>query len=76
MIVAAKLLIVVVWIGAGVLEVRPPLHQRGPADGLQHAVAAVEGIKRTHYRNFPEDLRPSQGRPVGWRTSAARSSSS
>ena len=33
--------------------------QRDPADGQQHAVAASKAIKRLHYRDFPNDLRPS-----------------
>ena len=37
MIVALKLLIVVVWVGAGILQVRPALRQRGPADGQQQS---------------------------------------
>ena len=42
MIVAAKLLIVDRLAGRRVLEARPPLRQRDPADGVQHAVAASQ----------------------------------
>ena len=59
MIIAAKLLIVVVWVGAGVSKfgkhfanVVPPMVSNSPA---------VPGrwIRRAHYRDFPRDLRPS-----------------
>ena len=49
----------------GVLEVRPPLRERDPADGVSNTPwLFVKRIKRLHYRNFPEDLRPSE-RAVG-----------
>jgi Transmembrane protein of unknown function (DUF3556) len=64
MIVAAKLLIVVVWTGAAVSKfgrhfanVIPPMVSNTPW-------MFVKRIKRLHYRNFPEDLRPSE-RAVG-----------
>ncbi|WP_068158699.1 DUF3556 domain-containing protein [Rhodococcus phenolicus] len=60
MIVALKLLIVVVWIGAGVSKfgnhfslVVPPMISNTPW-------LPSKRIKRAHYRNFPEDLRPSR----------------
>lgn len=59
MIVALKLLIVVVWIGAGVSKIGlhftnviPPMISNTPWLPLR-------SIKRANYRNFPEDLRPS-----------------
>ncbi|TCN58480.1 transmembrane protein DUF3556 [Rhodococcus sp. SMB37] len=59
MIVAAKLLIVVVWVGAGVSKfghhfarVIPPMISNTPW-------LASKTIKRLHYRNYPNDLRPS-----------------
>ena len=60
----------------GVLEVRPPLRQRDPADGQQHAVAAVEERSSacTTATSPRTCARPSA--PSAWRTSAARSSSS
>jgi hypothetical protein len=64
MIVAAKLLIVVVWTGAAVSKfgrhfanVIPPMVSNTPWLGSK-------AIKRLHYRDFPEDLLPSE-RAVG-----------
>ena len=64
MIVAAKLLIVVVWTGAAVSKfgrhfanVIPPMVSNTPWLGSKT-------IKRLHYRDFPQDLRPSE-RAVG-----------
>src|SRR5206468_11986825 len=64
MIVAAKLLIVVVWTGAAFSKfgrhfanVIPPMVSNTPW-------VPLKAIKRLHYRNFPEDLRPSE-RAVG-----------
>jgi transmembrane protein DUF3556 len=64
MIVAAKLLIVVVWTGAAVSKfgrhfanVIPPMVSNTPW-------LSSKTIKRLHYRDFPEDLRPSE-RAVG-----------
>src|SRR3954462_9874531 len=64
MIVAAKLLIVTVWCGAAFSKfgrhfanVVPPMVSNTPW-------LASKAIKRLHYRNFPEDLRPSE-RAVG-----------
>jgi hypothetical protein len=59
MIVALKLMIGVVWIGAGVSKfglhftnVIPPMVSNSPA-------MASKRLKRAYYRNFPHDLRPS-----------------
>jgi hypothetical protein len=59
MIVAAKLLIVIVWLGAGFSKfnrhfpnVLAPMVSNVPW-------LPVKAIKRMHYANFPEDLRPS-----------------
>jgi len=64
MIVAAKLLIVSVWCGAAFSKfgrhfanVIPPMVSNTPW-------LPVRRIKRLHYRNFPEDLRPSE-RAIG-----------
>jgi hypothetical protein len=64
MIVAAKLLIVIVWCGAAFSKfgrhfanVIPPMVSNTPW-------LFVKRIKRLHYRDFPEDLRPSE-RAVG-----------
>jgi uncharacterized membrane protein YkgB len=60
MIVAAKLLIVIVWVGAAsskfgrhFANVIPPMVSNTPW-------LLFKSIKRLHYRNFPEDLRPSE----------------
>lgn len=59
MIIAGKLLIGTVWIWAGVSKfglhftnVIPPMVSNSPA-------IPFTWLKRAHYRNFPEDLRPS-----------------
>jgi len=64
MIVAGKLLIVVVWTGAAFSKfgrhfanVIPPMVSNTPW-------LPLKSVKRLHYRNFPEDLRPSE-RAVG-----------
>jgi hypothetical protein len=60
MIVALKLLIVVVWFGAGIskfghhfTQVVAPMVSNSPC-------MPSKRIKRMHYRNFPEDIRPSK----------------
>jgi hypothetical protein len=60
MIIGAKLLIVSVWVGAGVSKfgkhfsfVIPPMVSNTPW------LSSIP-VKRAHYRNFPEDLRPSK----------------
>ncbi|MEN4401354.1 DUF3556 domain-containing protein [Mycolicibacterium senegalense] len=60
MIVALKLLIVVVWVGAGVSKfgkhfsnVIPPMVSNSPA-------IPFKWVRRANYRNFPHDLRPSR----------------
>ncbi|AZG47083.1 DUF3556 domain-containing protein [Gordonia insulae] len=60
MILALKLLIVTVWVGAGVSKlghhfsnVIPPMLSNTPWLGSK-------AIKRSHYRNFPVDMRPSK----------------
>ena len=59
MIIALKLLIVVVWVGAGVSKlglhftnVIPPMVSNSP-------LIPFKWLKRAHYRNYPNDLRPS-----------------
>src|ERR1700753_1444341 len=59
MIIALKLLIVVVWVAAGVSKfglhftnVIPPMVSNSPT-------LPLKWLKRAHYRNFPNDLRPS-----------------
>ena len=60
MIIALKLLIVVVWVGAGVSKfgkhfanVIPPMVSNSPC-------MPFKWVKRAHYRDFPRDLRPSR----------------
>ena len=59
MIIALKLLIVVVWVGAGFSKfglhfsnVVPPMVSNSPA-------IPFKWIKRAHYRDYPNDIRPS-----------------
>ena len=59
MIIALKLLIVVVWVGAGVSKIGyhfslvvPPMVSNSPG-------VPFRWIKRAHYRDVPRDLRPS-----------------
>src|SRR6201991_1705501 len=60
MIIALKMLIVVVWVGAGFSKfgshfanVVPPMVSNSPSMPLKW-------IKRAHYRDFPRDMRPSR----------------
>jgi uncharacterized membrane protein YkgB len=60
MIIALKLLIVVVWVGAGVSKfgkhfasVVPPMVSNSPS-------IPFKWLKRAHYRDFPRDMRPSR----------------
>lgn len=59
MIVALKLLIVVVWVGAGISKIG--LHFTNVIPPMVSNTPWMPGtwIKRAHYRNFPEDVRPS-----------------
>ncbi|MDX3690129.1 DUF3556 domain-containing protein [Streptomyces europaeiscabiei] len=60
MIVAAKLLICVVWIGAGVSKFG--LHFTNVVSPMVSNSPCVPSrrIKRLHYRDFPHDIRPSK----------------
>ncbi|MFE3446076.1 DUF3556 domain-containing protein [Nocardia sp. NPDC059180] len=60
MIIALKLLIVVVWLGAGFSKfgkhfsnVVPPMVSNSPS-------TPFKAVKRAHYRSFPNDMRPSR----------------
>lgn len=60
MIIALKLLIVIVWLGAGFSKfgkhfsnVVPPMVSNSPS-------TPSKAIKRAHYRNIPTDMRPSR----------------
>ena len=60
MIVAAKLLICVVWIGAGVSKFG--LHFTNVVSPMVSNSPCVPSrrVKRLHYRDFPHDIRPSK----------------
>jgi uncharacterized membrane protein YkgB len=59
MIIALKLLIVIVWIGAGVSKLTPHFSKViGPMVSNTPWVPS-KMLKRAHYRRFPDDLRPS-----------------
>ncbi|WP_354697935.1 hypothetical protein DSM112329_03593 [Paraconexibacter sp. AEG42_29] len=60
MVVAAKLLIVIVWCGAAFSKVGPHFANVIPPMVSNTPWLSHKGIKRMHYRNFPEDMRPSE----------------
>ena len=71
MIVALKLLIVVVWVGAGVSKfgkhftnVVPPMVSNSPS-------MPFKAVKRAHYRDFPRRPAARRRSPTSWPTSAA-----
>ena len=58
MIIALKLLIVVVWIGAGVSKLSKHF-SRVVSPMVSNTPWAPKALKRRNYRDFPNDLRPS-----------------
>lgn len=58
MIIALKLLIVVVWIGAGVSKMSKHF-SRVVSPMVSNTPWAPKALKRRNYRDFPNDLRPS-----------------
>ncbi|MFT3716467.1 MAG: DUF3556 domain-containing protein [Gordonia sp. (in: high G+C Gram-positive bacteria)] len=60
MIIAAKLLIVIVWIGAGVSKIGKHFTNVIPPMISNTPWLTIRAIKRMNYRNFPNDLRPSK----------------
>jgi len=62
MIIAAKLLIVVVWVGAAVSKMNAHFENVVPPM-VSNAPFAPRFIKRMHYRALPDDLKPSR---VAW----------
>jgi hypothetical protein len=60
MIVAAKLLIVTVWVGAAVGKIGRHFSNVIPPMVSNTPWLASKTIKRMHYRSFPDDLRPSE----------------
>ncbi|GED99177.1 DUF3556 domain-containing protein [Gordonia crocea] len=59
MIIALKMLIVVVWIGAGVSKIGRHFGKVIPPMISNTPWIPGKALKRVSYRNFPEDLRPS-----------------
>ena len=59
MIIALKLLIVVVWVAAGVSKFGPHFTHVIPPMVSNSPSMPFKWIKRAHYRDFPNDLRPS-----------------
>jgi hypothetical protein len=60
MIVAAKLLIVTVWVGAAVSKIGRHFENVIPPMVSNTPWLPSKAIKRMHYRSFPDDLRPSK----------------
>ncbi|MEV0948575.1 DUF3556 domain-containing protein [Rhodococcus sp. NPDC049939] len=60
MIVALKLLIVVVWVGAGISKIGHHFSMVVPPMISNTPWMPSKAVKRAHYRNYPEDLRPSK----------------
>jgi hypothetical protein len=61
MIVAGKLLILSSWMGASVSKMNTHFGNVIPPMVSNTPWLSSKKIKRLHYRNFPEDLRPSHG---------------
>lgn len=59
MIIALKMLIVVVWIGAGVSKMTKHFSYVVPAM-VSNTIWVPKWFRRAQYRNFPTDLRPSR----------------
>jgi hypothetical protein len=60
MIVAAKLLIVCVWLGAGFSKLNRHFTNVIPPMVSNVPWLSLKWVKRMHYADFPEDLRPSR----------------
>ena len=60
MIIALKLLIVVVWVGAGVSKFGKHFANVIPPMVCNSPLIPFRWLKRAQYRNFPHDLRPSK----------------
>ncbi|AOW94010.1 hypothetical protein BFN03_18725 [Rhodococcus sp. WMMA185] len=60
MIVALKLLIVVVWVGAGISKIGHHFSMVVPPMISNTPWMPSKAVKRAHYRNYPNDLRPSK----------------
>jgi hypothetical protein len=60
MVVAAKLLIVCIWLGAGVSKMNPHFEMVIPPMVSNTPWLPLKWVKRLHYRRVPDDLRPSR----------------
>ena len=60
MIVAGKLLIVVVWVGAGLSKVGLHFVNVIPVMVSNSPMLPWKSLRRANYRNYPNDLRPSK----------------
>jgi Transmembrane protein of unknown function (DUF3556) len=60
MIIAAKLLICLVWIGAGVSKLGPHFTNVIPPMVSNSPCVPAKWLKRAFYRDFPRDIRPSR----------------
>ncbi len=60
MIVAAKLIIVMIWFGAGVSKLNRHFEMVIAPMVSNTPWLPFKGVKRMHYRDFPNDLRPSK----------------
>ena len=59
MIVLLKLLIVAVWVGAGVSKIGVHFANVVPPMVSNSPFVPTRFVRRLHYRNFPDDIRPS-----------------
>lgn len=59
MLIAGKMLIVVVWVGAGWSKVGKHFENVVPVM-VSNTPWSQKFVRRAHYRNFPDDLRPSK----------------
>ena len=60
MIIALKMLIVVVWVGAGFSKLGKHFSNVVPPMVSNSPLVPFKWVRRAHYRNFPRDLRPSR----------------
>ncbi len=59
MVIALKILIVTVWFWAGVSKFGPHFTSVIPPMVSNSPAMPLKWLKRAHYRNFPDDVRPS-----------------
>ncbi|KRA37596.1 MULTISPECIES: DUF3556 domain-containing protein [unclassified Nocardioides] len=58
-IIAAKLIIVIVWVGASISKINPHFENVVPPM-VSNAPFTPKFLKRAHYRSIPDDLKPSR----------------